>query len=92
VNFNGPRSGLARVGAAAWSIVGIALVVLLAGWAVGRLMPVVLPLAVAVLLARFAISQMDVPARQAYTMAVVARAGGPRQPESQGSRGPRAPR
>ncbi|HET7027270.1 MAG TPA: MFS transporter [Candidatus Limnocylindrales bacterium] len=31
-----------------------------------------LPLAVAVLLARFAISQMDVPARQAYTMALVA--------------------
>jgi MFS family permease len=35
------------------------------------LMPV-LPLAVAVLLARFAISQMDVPTRQAYTMALVA--------------------
>jgi MFS family permease len=31
-----------------------------------------LPLAIAVLLARFAISQMDVPARQAYTMALVA--------------------
>ncbi len=31
-----------------------------------------LPLAVAVLLARFAISQMDVPTRQAYTLAVVA--------------------
>ena len=30
------------------------------------------PLAVAVLLARFSISQMDVPARQSYTMAVVA--------------------
>jgi len=29
------------------------------------------PLAVAVLLARFSISQMDVPARQSYTMAVV---------------------
>ena len=34
------------------------------------LMPT-LPLAVAVLLARFAISQMDVPTRQAYTMALV---------------------
>ena len=34
------------------------------------LMPT-LPLAVAVLLARFSISQMDVPTRQAYTMAVV---------------------
>jgi MFS family permease len=31
-----------------------------------------LPLAVAVLLLRFAISQMDVPARQSYTLAVVA--------------------
>jgi MFS family permease len=31
-----------------------------------------LPLAVAVLFARFSISQMDVPARQSYTMAVVA--------------------
>jgi MFS family permease len=35
------------------------------------LMPT-LPLAVAVLLARFSISQMDVPARQSYIMAVVA--------------------
>ena len=34
------------------------------------LMPT-LPLAVAVLLLRFAISQMDVPARQSYTAAVV---------------------
>ena len=34
------------------------------------LMPT-LPLAAAVLLVRFAISQMDVPARQAYTVAVV---------------------
>ena len=34
------------------------------------LMPT-LPLAIAVLLARFSISQMDVPARQSYTMAVV---------------------
>jgi MFS family permease len=31
-----------------------------------------LPLAVAMLLARFAISQMDVPTRQSYTMAIVA--------------------
>lgn len=31
-----------------------------------------LPLAIALLLARFAISQMDVPTRQSYTMAVVA--------------------
>ena len=35
------------------------------------LMPT-LPLAVAALLARFAISQMDVPTRQSYTMAIVA--------------------
>jgi predicted MFS family arabinose efflux permease len=34
------------------------------------LMPT-LPLAIAVLLVRFAISQMDVPTRQSYTMAVV---------------------
>jgi hypothetical protein len=34
------------------------------------LMPT-LPLAVAMLLARFSISQMDVPTRQAYTMALV---------------------
>jgi MFS family permease len=34
------------------------------------LMPT-LPLAIAVLLARFSISQMDVPTRQSYTMAVV---------------------
>ncbi|HEY8713959.1 MAG TPA: MFS transporter [Candidatus Acidoferrum sp.] len=34
------------------------------------LMPT-LPLAIAILLARFSISQMDVPARQSYTMAVV---------------------
>jgi len=31
-----------------------------------------LPAAIGVLLARFSISQMDVPARQSYTMAVVA--------------------
>src|SRR4029078_1330629 len=36
------------------------------------LMPT-LPLAVGVLLARFAISQMDVPTRQSYTIAVVER-------------------
>jgi MFS family permease len=35
------------------------------------LMPT-LPLAIAVLLLRFSISQMDVPTRQSYTMAVVA--------------------
>jgi predicted PurR-regulated permease PerM len=51
VSIEGRRSGLARAGAAAWSIVGIALLVLLAGWSIGRLMPVVLPFAVAVLLA-----------------------------------------
>src|SRR3954471_7995802 len=52
VDFTNPRrSALARAGAAAWAVLGIALVVLLGGWAIGRLMPVVLPLAVAVLLA-----------------------------------------
>ncbi len=43
--------GLARIGAAAWALLGIALLVLLAGWAIGRMMPVFLPVAVAVLLA-----------------------------------------
>src|SRR3954452_8214899 len=45
------RGGLARAGSAAWALLGIALVFLLAGWAIGRLMPVVLPFAVAFLLA-----------------------------------------
>jgi putative heme transporter len=44
-------SGLARAGAAAWSVIGIAAVVLLAGWAIGRLMAVVLPFVIAILLA-----------------------------------------
>src|SRR3954454_14767496 len=48
---NGRRGGLARAGAAAWALLGLALLVLLAGWLIGRLMPVVLPLAIAVLLA-----------------------------------------
>jgi putative heme transporter len=43
--------GLARAGAAAWSVIGIAALVLLAGWAVGRLMAVVLPFVIAILLA-----------------------------------------
>src|SRR3954471_22608837 len=47
----GPRSGLARAGGAAWALLGIAAVVLLAGWAIGRLMAVVLPLVIAILLA-----------------------------------------
>jgi predicted PurR-regulated permease PerM len=47
-----PNSGgLARAGNAAWALLGLALVVLVAGWAAGRMMPVLLPLAVAVLLA-----------------------------------------
>src|SRR3954466_12269141 len=46
------RSGaLARAGAAAWSLIGIALLVLLTGWAIGRLMAVVLPFVIAILLA-----------------------------------------
>jgi predicted PurR-regulated permease PerM len=44
-------SSLTRAGTAAWALLGIVLLVLLAGWAAGRLMPVVLPVAVAVLLA-----------------------------------------
>jgi len=44
-------SGLARAGAAAWSVIGVAVLVLLAGWAIGRLMAVVLPFVIAILLA-----------------------------------------
>src|SRR3954447_1295860 len=52
VDFTTPRrNALARAGSAAWAVLGIALVVLLGGWALGKLMPVVLPFAVAVLLA-----------------------------------------
>ncbi|WP_053227879.1 AI-2E family transporter [Solirubrobacter soli] len=46
-----PQTRLTRAGSAAWSLLGIAAVVLLAGWAVGRLMAVVLPFVIAVLLA-----------------------------------------
>jgi predicted PurR-regulated permease PerM len=42
---------LARAGTNAWALLGIVALVLLAGWAVGKLMPVVLPFAVAFLLA-----------------------------------------
>jgi len=45
-----PKTALSRAGAAAWSVLGIALVVVLAGLAVDRLMPVILPLVVAILL------------------------------------------
>jgi predicted PurR-regulated permease PerM len=46
-----PSTGLARAGSAAWSLLGVAAVVLLAGWAIGRLMAVVLPFVIAILLA-----------------------------------------
>src|SRR3954452_21239646 len=46
-----PGSGLARGGAAAWSLLGVAALVLLAGGAIGRLMAVVLPFVIAILLA-----------------------------------------
>src|SRR5687768_7720145 len=42
---------LTRAGTAAWAGLGIVVLVLFCGWAVGKLMPVVLPFAVAVLLA-----------------------------------------
>jgi predicted PurR-regulated permease PerM len=45
------RGGLARAGAVAWALLGVAGLVLLAGWLLGRLMPVVLPIAIAGLLA-----------------------------------------
>ncbi|HET8757535.1 MAG TPA: AI-2E family transporter [Solirubrobacteraceae bacterium] len=41
---------LRRAGALAWQFIGVALAVLLAGWAAGRLMPVLLPLGIALLL------------------------------------------
>ena len=50
------------------------------------LMPT-LPLAIAVLLLRFSISQMDVPTRQSYTMAVVAPTNDRRRPASPAWRG-----
>jgi predicted PurR-regulated permease PerM len=43
-------TSLTRIGAAAWALLGIVLLVLLAGWAVGRMMPVVLPVVIAILL------------------------------------------
>lgn len=45
------QSRLTRAGTAAWALLGIIALILLAGWAIGRLMPVVLPFAVAFLLA-----------------------------------------
>ncbi len=46
-----PNGRLGRAGGAAWALLGIVVLVLLVGWALGRLMPVVLPFAIAVLLA-----------------------------------------
>jgi predicted PurR-regulated permease PerM len=43
-------SALRRAGATAWQFIGVALAVLIAGWAAGRLMPVLLPLVIALLL------------------------------------------
>jgi putative heme transporter len=47
----GGRSTLARAGAVAWQLIGIFLLVVLLGWAAGKLMPVLLPFAIAVMLA-----------------------------------------
>jgi predicted PurR-regulated permease PerM len=44
------RSALARAGAVAWQLIGIAVAVILAGWAAGQLMPVLVPVGVALLL------------------------------------------
>jgi putative heme transporter len=41
---------VARAGAIAWQLIGLAVLVVLAGWALGRLMPVLLPFSMAVLL------------------------------------------
>jgi predicted PurR-regulated permease PerM len=45
------RGSLNRAGSTAWSALGVALLILLAGWAVGKLMTVFLPIAIAVLMA-----------------------------------------
>ena len=45
------RAPLARAGWLAWQLIGIALAVMLAGWAAGHVMPVLLPLGIAVLVA-----------------------------------------
>ena len=42
---------LARAGAAAWALLGIAAVVFVSAWLIGRLMAVIVPFAVALLLA-----------------------------------------
>jgi predicted PurR-regulated permease PerM len=44
------RGGLARAGVTAWSLLGMAALVYVAAWLVGRLMPVLLPFVVAILL------------------------------------------
>jgi predicted PurR-regulated permease PerM len=44
------RGGLARAGVTAWSLLGMAALVYVAAWLVGRLMPVLLPFVVALLL------------------------------------------
>jgi predicted PurR-regulated permease PerM len=44
-------SRLARAGTMAWQLIGVVLVLLFAGWAAGRLMPVLLPFGIAILLA-----------------------------------------
>lgn len=45
----GGKPWLARAGAAAWQLIGMALALLVAAWAIGKLMPVVLPCATALL-------------------------------------------
>jgi predicted PurR-regulated permease PerM len=45
-----PQPRLNRAGSAAWALLGIAAVVLLAGWAIGKLMSVVVPFVIAILL------------------------------------------
>ena len=53
------RSRLARLGALGWQLIGITLAVLLTGWVAARLMPVLLPLGIAVLLTALVLPVTD---------------------------------
>src|ERR1700674_3533243 len=82
-----------RSGAARWGLVNTMVLTHLPSNILLILVPLMpnLSLAVLALLLRFSISQMDVPTRQSYVMAVVSRTSGPRPPESRAWPGPLAP-
>jgi predicted PurR-regulated permease PerM len=66
------RSRLARLGALAWQVIGITLAVLLTGWVAGRLMPVLLPLGIAVLLTALVLPVTDALTRHGVRPAAAA--------------------